>query len=142
MNLTKWIDTFREEFIANIKKNAAIDIKLIRGDDLEHFKTQHKQAKTLMRQLLSDLSGGITSLRNENDRDKVILELQEAEKQVMKERGRPVVIKAGNIGEPGMPTRMISAAFPQGSESIPSTLRDGKSDTKLSNHVLLLFKSM
>ncbi len=62
--------------------------------------------------------------------------MERAEKFIIKERGRPALMKIGLLGGENANVKMMSAQFPVGSETIPSSLREMGYAKKTANHVL------
>ncbi len=146
-NLKLWLDNLKKEYVAFIKTNCAIDPKEIRAENSEHFNEMHDRAKNAMRQLMSNAAGGLHAVaemngiknsKNENiTRDDVMNAMVQAEKEHVMHEGRSAVIKLGYTGENNSQL-MVSAQYPQGDKTLPSTLRTGEDDDdyKLSNHVI------
>lgn len=100
------------------------------------FETSFMSAKIIQRHAVLDIAITIAELRgnkiNNETIENIINEIQRKEMQMDIERGRPVILKVGS-DDAGI--KMISAQFPLGQTTLPSSDRSGKHQVKLSNHV-------
>lgn len=112
------------------------DIRKPNPESAEKFNASLDAAKEIMENSLIDLAYlSLSQLENkELDKKKIEAYLHDvklAEIDVIREQGRPFIIKTNNIGN----QKMVSAQFPLGSKTIPSSDRSGHHTQKLSNHV-------
>ena len=100
------------------------------------FETSFLSAKKIQREAILDIVITIAELRgekiNNQTMEHILNEIRLREMQMSIERGRSVILKVGS-DEAGL--KMMSAQFPLGQVTIPSSDRSGKHQVKLSNHV-------
>lgn len=133
-SFNSWLAQRKIDFINTIKTDANLDIKRLRMGDSEHFNSKYDKAQEALKQLLVDISISLAKGGTENDLSKIIHDIELAEKEYIADRGRPSIIKIGKVGRDD--NLMVSAQFPQGERTLPSSIRSGTDAVKLSNHVL------
>lgn len=129
-----WMTQAKSAFDNDIQQNANLSPAMVRLGETGYFDGKHQQATRAIRELLANVATAVQAANPDLDFNHAVNAICQSEKELLKERGRPNVVKIGAL-RTETNTQMVSAQFTKGDETIPSSLRAGNYDTKLSNHV-------
>jgi len=151
-----WLQKREAEFKANFTEssypnNCYLDITEIKklksdaessGDYSKlkaYFSERNNRVDLINKRLLANLAASLREFPQyqSHSYDKMLRDIEQTGIKRIGENGRPTIIKFGEIGEDGQKINMVSAQFPQGDQTLPSSdrLRDVDDTTLLSNHV-------
>jgi|GEM_PF-4218514 len=136
----KILNENKEKFKIKILKKCKLDLNIMKGKDTSEKKKYFEEKYIIAKECIQDHLWELAQLIPSTERQTAIKQIREEEKQVIKKRGRPNLIKIGNISptSTAQDNLMFSAQFTQGKETLPSSLRQPSLEDpiKLSNHVL------
>ena len=150
----EWLEKHQGHFKMLIKKKGALDNEILKlkkrnpqDDKLQkegkkHFDEKYNFAQNLLSACLSELvehlqKAAILKTPGNIPRGEAVLQaIIQAEKDFVADRGRSAIVKIGRIKDAKHGVMMMSAQFPQGARTLPSSIREGYDEVALSNHVL------
>lgn len=127
------IDAYQQKVLAEIREKCKIDqaVRDANSDAAAKFNDGLAIAKGIMKNALVDLAYLVHKNPDKKKITDFIHKIKAEEINIIREQGRPFVIKTGDIAG----KKMVSMQFPLGDETVPSSDRSGKHGVKLSNHV-------
>lgn len=121
-NLMIWLAARQAQFNREIEASSALDVDQMKSEDcVDYFSPRCKSASTVIATLYADLVDKLHAYQPDHKKSEMIADLELAEKLHIIDRGRPAYIKVGTLYDHGK--LMVSAQFPQGQQTIPSSYR-------------------
>lgn len=110
-------------FCNSIEALCSLDVTQMTGEGcVDYFTPRCQTANELLATLFADLVDRIQLHHAGVKKSKIIADLEMAERLHIIDRGRPVFIKVGTLHE--RRKKILSAQFPQGKQTVPSSYRD------------------
>lgn len=120
--LIDWLNARETQFQRELEESCALDVAQMTSEDcVEYFTPRCKSASTIIATLYADLVDKLHAYQPNINKSEIIADLELAEKLHIIDRGRPAYIKVGTMYEDGK--LMVSAQFPQGQQTVPSSYR-------------------
>ncbi|MBX3709682.1 MAG: hypothetical protein KF702_08060 [Gammaproteobacteria bacterium] len=119
-----WLEKVREFFRKKILSECSLGRQQMEGPgNVDYFKPKRELAKKLIADLIVGLAEKLQEYTDDqHSLEKIITDIALAEKLHIIDRGRPAIIKVGTLTQNG--PIMVSAQFPQGEQTVPSSYRD------------------